>query len=226
MSKFTFIFFCVFSVNSFGASIYFAKIGKIDEHNVIFLAKDGQLQAVSLGYLSTPVKGESLYAETSKYLQDNLLDKWVRVTELSYGKTALVKPALIRTPDMKLINLELIKIGLGVPNINTNPPEPLIEAAVLARNHKIGLWKDIDSFAKERANTSKSVLSKYLDDISTSAIENQRKNSVQPLVGDVDTNVAYKFECIMLVKHKRLFITKYAAKNNGFSLNLRTCPKG
>jgi len=209
----------------FASNIYFAKVLRVDNHNVLHLVHDGELQAVSLGYINTPIKGEVFHEKVNKYLVDNLLEKWVRVTELTYGRNAIVKPALIRTRGLVLINKEVLEKGLGVPNLATNPPNAIIVASENAHGSKVGLWGKIDEFKVQRNSQGEDRRIKEIMDGFTESLVKVKSLGINPYVGDKKTKKAYRLACISTVKNQYIFATQYVAINNGFTLIENSCPK-
>lgn len=210
---------------SYASNIYFAQVIRIDNHNVIHLLHGGELQAVSLGYISTPVNGEVFHKQANDYLKTTILDKWVRVTELTYGKNALVKPALIRTRGLILVNKEMLAKGLGVPNLATNPPNAIMTVAEKAHTENIGMWGVIEEFKRQRQDTLGGDRIKNIMDGFTASLTKVKKLGIEPYVGDLVSRKAYRFNCFMQIKKPRIFSTQYAAKNNGFELIDDVCPE-
>lgn len=211
------------SFTSFASSIYYAKVVKIDDHNVIYVVRDGLLRAVSLGYVSSPVKGEVLFAEAHAYLVGAILEKWVRITELSYGRHALVKPVLVRTKEFALINSEMVEKGLALPDFKTKPPSVLVKKGKLAQKNKVGLWPHLKQFVQDRNKQNSIGLMRFMENYRL-GLEKVKSKGIEPYLGDVKTKIAYKLKCFNLIKKPIMFATQYVAQHKGYVLNKDSCP--
>lgn len=208
---------------AFAAQMYYAKVLKVDSNNVIHVGKDGIYSAINLAYLSTPVKGEPLHEQANSYLSERLVGEWVRVTEVSYGGGALVKPSLIRLYDNTMINVEILKEGFALPNLQTNPPNTLLKYANEARQSEKGIWKHLQEFSRARYKSGGIESGRLFGDM-LSTIQNAKANNVKPLILDKKTMLAYPFECLLAVKDPKPASTQYVAEHLGYTL-VYHCPK-
>lgn len=206
-----------------GVQTYYAQVVKVDAHNVIHVASNGLYVALSLGYLTTPVEGEVFHQETHTKLTNLILNKWVRVTELTYGRDALVKPALIRSRDGESINSAMITSGHALPNFDTMPPSPLIELASAARESNLGIWQHIELFERQRFALSATGLSEVFGRYNQ-GLEAARKVGAEPMVLDQGTKKAYPLNCMHKVDNKRFILNQHVAKNRGYLIQ-EECPE-
>jgi endonuclease YncB( thermonuclease family) len=208
---------------TYAGDVYFAKVSRVDDHNVMHLISEGKIRAVNLGYLSTPVKGEVFHKEVNTYLKSLVENKWVRITELSYGQKATVKPVLVRLRNLKTVNMNLVKEGYALPNLATNPPKAIITAAKKAKDENKGIWPAVQQFSAQRMGKSKDRIGLLMSGF-VESLRKVKEKGIEPVVGDTRTKIAYKFACLMKIKNRRMFSTQYAAKNNGYTLNNDSCP--
>jgi endonuclease YncB( thermonuclease family) len=209
--------------SAFSADIYFARVVRIDDNNVIHIIRGDLIRMISLGYVTTPIKGETFHPETHAYLTQHLQDKWVRITELSYGVRSLVKPALVRTPDLTLVNTHMLKKGFAIPNMMTNPPKAILDTASIAKEAGVGIWSKIDLFAQQRENSSQS----GIKDMMTGMIVGARKGNeagVQPYISERGSKIAYPLKCLPYLDNVTVHATQYVVKNKGLSISMK-CPK-
>ncbi|GAA5143677.1 thermonuclease family protein [Thalassotalea piscium] len=217
--------FCLFiTFFTQAGDLYYAKVVKVDSNNVIHLLKGESIRAISLGYITTPVEGEVYHTEVNSLLNDTLLGNWVKITELSYGANAIVKPALVRTRDLELVNTLLLQKGLAIPNHKTSPPQAINTHAQKAREKSLGLWGELALFNHQRSEPTRSRIKIMMENYKAS-LEKAKLKGVEPYVGDSKTNIAYKLKCLMSISKPLMFATKYVALNKGYTLEVNKCPK-
>ena len=210
------IFSMCFIVN-FGAlgldNIFIGKVIAVDGHNVMTVADaKGNLRILSLAYISTPVRHEPYFEPVNKHLAA-YIDKWFQFTVASYGRNAHVQPVLMRDMQQKSINSLMIKSGLAMVNMATNPPPALIDQAYKASSDRIGLWAEERKFNPlERVAVNAFDLAKMLSP--------EDKNGLVPYFKDKETMNAYPVVCAMAASGQNMPIalTAHVARKEGYSI--------
>jgi endonuclease YncB( thermonuclease family) len=220
----TLIYLLSVSVFAGQANIYFAKVNKIDNNNVIYITHKNAPKSLRIAYLQLPIKNEFMHSKLNQYLNTMLLNKWVRISELNYHSNEGVYSALIRDPNNKMINVQLASKGLGMPNAIENPPNAITQASFIAKNQNLGLWQNPQKFAKERTKKSGNDTISFLNEIMETMKIKQTKDH-QIFVGDLINRTAIPMICapVKLILKKKLFTTSFSAAHAGFKII--ECPK-
>lgn len=202
----------------YAKTYYNTTVESVDGHNVMTVVVNGEKKLLNFGYLQTPIVGEVFHDHVQEYLKTNVVGRIFKITELGYGTNAMVKPVLIRNGQGTLINLELVRMGLAIPNAMTMPPEPIKQAANSAESKSLGLWSKIEQFKRQRAYKESSlsmVRVKKQIDVSADALDKKR-SELKIVIGDKTRMIAYPAKCFATVKSPIIFTTKYVAKNKGY----------
>lgn len=216
------IILALFTFNTLATNMYVAKVLKVDSNNVVHLGHDGVLKLINLAYLVTPVDGEPLHEEVNAYLAGILDGEWVRVTEVSYGRGALVRPSLVRLYDNTMLNTEIIKKGYALPDLGTKPPQAIMHLATEAKESNLGVWSLVKEFAHARYVKEGSTANTLFGDM-TAALTRAKENNLQPYLLDSTTMTAYPLKCLMSVENPQMVSTIHVAEHRGYVLN-EDCP--
>jgi endonuclease YncB( thermonuclease family) len=218
------MYFLSLSIFAGQANIYFAKVERIDNNNVIHINHKDSPKTLRIAYLQLPVKNEFMHTELNQYLNNVLLNKWVRISELNYYSDEGVYSALIRDPNNKMINVQLASKGLGMPNSIENPPNAITQASLIAKNQKLGLWQNPQKFAQEKTKNTGNDTVSFLKKIMESMKIKQTKDH-QIYVGDINRRTAIPMICapVELILKKKLFTTSFSAAHAGYKII--ECPK-
>ncbi|MGY0314382.1 hypothetical protein ACV4QK_21150 (plasmid) [Alteromonas macleodii] len=192
---------------------FFGKVLDVDGHNVLTVGDSkGHLRFLSLAYISTPVRDEPFFKPVNDHLQ-TYVGNWYQFTVVSYGKNARVKPVLMRNHEQKSVNSDLVRKGLAIVNIATNPPPSLIDQGYEASNDKIGLWGEDEQFSTLTRNPFAAFdLSKMLS--------TKGKNGLVPYFKVEETKMAYPVGCGIAFPDKKMDIalTAHVARKQGYTV--------
>ena len=210
---FIIFFLMVSSAVNAKQNTFFGKVLEVDGHNVMTVADgNGDLRFLSLAYISTPVRYEPYFNEVNAYFQ-TFVGNWYQFTIARYGRSALVKPVLMRDMKQKSINANLVQNGLGVVNIATSPPPALIDQGYRASKEKIGLWGQDNKFNPlERTAFTAFNLKEMLS--------TKSKNGLVPYFKVKSSMRAYPIACGITVPQKRypIALTAHVARQEGYTV--------
>ncbi|WP_338455208.1 hypothetical protein [uncultured Alteromonas sp.] len=192
---------------------FFGKVLEVDGHNVFTVGdSQGRLRILSLAYISTPVRDEPFFKTVNDHLQ-TFVGNWYQFTIVSYGINASVKPVLMRDQEQKSVNSFMVRNGMAMVNIATNPPPSLIDQGYEASNNKIGLWGQEEQFNPlSRSPFSAFDLSKMLS--------TKGKDGLVPYFKVEETKMAYPVGCGIAFPDKKMDIalTAHVAKKQGYTV--------
>tara|TARA_B110000211_G_scaffold28542_1_gene28924 strand:- start:9048 stop:9779 length:732 start_codon:yes stop_codon:yes gene_type:complete len=201
--------------------VYFSEVIAIDRNNIMTVLKNGKRRLIKLAYLRTPIKNEYKNKIVHQYLNDILLNRWVRVSELSGTGRAKVYRAILRDENQKYINVVVAAKGYGVPVKIEQPPQSIFDASKIAKKHKKGVWDNEVKFSEDITNTqSKSFLS-YLDKVQKT-IEQQKNSNNQIFVGNKESKSFTPLKCASKFDKKDTVI--FATKHVGLHRNYLFVP--
>ena len=193
--------------------MFLGRVLEVDGHNVLTVGDaKGNLRILSLAYISTPVRNEPYFETVNAHLKAYVGD-WFQFTVVSYGRHARVQPVLMRDTKQKSINSLMIKEGLAMVNMATNPPASLIDQAYAASESKVGLWAQDEKF-DPLARTAFGGIN--LKDM----LRIEGKNGLVPYVKDRSSMKAYPVLCAFTPRAKSLPIalTAHVAKREGYQI--------
>lgn len=192
---------------------FFGKVLEVDGHNVMTVADgNGELRFLSFAYISTPVRHEPYFTEVNTHLQ-SFIGQWYQFTIARYGRNSNVKPVLMRDTQQKSVNADLVKAGLAMVNIATNPPPALIDQGYKASKEKIGLWGQAEKFNPLERTVFTAFNLKDMLDV-------KEKHGLVPYMKVESTMTAYPVVCGITVPEKRypIALTAHVARNEGYTV--------
>ena len=192
---------------------FLGRVLKVDGHNVLTVGDaKGNLRILSLAYISTPVRTEPYFEAVNAHLKGYVGD-WFQFTVVSYGRHANVQPVLMRDTKQKSINSMMVKEGLAMVNMATNPPVSLIDQAYAASESKVGLWGQDEKFDPLARNAFGGINLKDM-------LRIEGKNGLVPYVKDPTSMKAFPVLCAFTPRAKSLPIalTAHVAKREGYQI--------
>ena len=193
--------------------MFLGRVLEVDGHNVLTVGDaKGNLRILSLAYISTPVRNEPYFETVNAHLKAYVGD-WFQFTVVSYGRHARVQPVLMRDTKQKSINSLMIKEGLAMVNMATNPPASLIDQAYAASESKVGLWAQDEKFDPLARIAFGGINLKDM-------LRIEGKNGLVPYVKDRSSMKAYPVLCAFTPRAKSLPIalTAHVAKREGYQI--------
>ena len=228
MNRFLLLFFCFLSFASHANSslTFFGKVLKVDGHNVMHVGINGQYRYLTLAYLMTPVKDEPYAQEVNAFMREQLVGEWLMFTRVAYGKEQRVMPVIIRMKDKSAFNMTMLRKGLAVVNLSTNPPVQMIDNQITAKNASIGLWSIPEKFDVYRGlkgtyrskqfTQSDQELKDYMMD---------KENPIRGFILQADTKKAYELICMLSnTPYDKMAYTIHSVKAQGYTIE-EGCPQ-
>lgn len=192
---------------------FFGKVLKVDGHQVMHVAYKNEVRFLSLAFLNTPVRGEPFFDESHTYLKSVAEQKWLMFTIVRYGSKANVKPALVRLPDQKSLNAQMVRQGMSMVDLATKPPPALIDQAINASNDKIGLWgkaEKMDPLNREVLFSQRSEFESFLS--------KNNDTGVKPYILVKATKIAHPIQCGLLQRYDDVALTAHVATRKGYTI--------
>lgn len=199
-------------------SIYFSEVLSIDKNNIMTVLKDGKKRLIKFAYLRTPIKGEFKNDVVHQYLTDTLLNKWVRISELSGSGRAKVYRAIVRDDKQKIVNVMLASKGFGVPVKIEQPPLSIFEASKIANKQKKGIWENHQKFETDRNESIGKSFLAQVEEMKTT-LKNQKNPNHQFYVGNKITKTFSPIKCSVGFTKENMvvFATKYVGLNRKYT---------
>lgn len=220
------LFLLVVSTMSKASStnIYFSEVKSIDKHNILTVLKNGEKRLIRLAYLRTPIKDEFQHEATHEFLRKSLLKKWVRVSELAGTGRAKVYRAIIRDDKQKIINIQVAARGLGIPVKLEQPPVAILNAANIAKQQSLGVWKNVEKFNKDKEDTDGKSFLAYLNGVK-STLASQKNENNQIFIGNKTDKTFTPMKCMSVFKKDQIviFATKHVGLHRKYTFI--PCPK-
>lgn len=197
-------------------NVYFTEVIAIDHHNIMTVLKNGKKRLIKLAYLRTPLQGEFKHEIVYQYLKQNLLNKWVRVSELSGTGRAKVYRSIIRDSNQKIINVVVAAKGYGVPVKIENPPQSIFDASKIAEKNNQGIWENSEHFASDQDKTKSRSFLKYLDKVKKT-LKQQKDPNNQIFIGNKKDKTFTPLKCFSNFDKKNMVV--FATKHVGINRN-------
>jgi hypothetical protein len=199
-------------------SQFIAKVFKIDGHNVITAGDmQGNLRYLSFAYITTPIRGQSYFAEIQQELSQ-YVGQWLHFTVVPYGRNMQAQASLVRTDDNMSLNAHLIREGFAKIKMATKPPVSLVEQAKTAAENKKGMWSEVEQFSENRLTLSPHMLAEMFN--------HKDKNGLVPYILDEATMLAHPIICQFLDSEHDypVAVTKHVANRKGYT-TVDVCPE-
>lgn len=199
------------------ADIYFAKVLRVDNHNIITVDRNNKKTLLRFAYLRTPVINEFQFKEVNSFIKKEVLGKWLRISELPGHGSHMVKRAIIRGEDNSILNVKLASNGMGYPVPLEKPPQAIIKASQLAYKNSLGIWSDIDQLKASEKRTNENAVLSILEN-ATDALNDKKSEDYQIFVGDKLKKTFSEFSCITKYdpKSNEFYPTKFVGLNKGY----------